>query len=54
MTIREFLTNLVVLAMMVFFVWIGASFIDVVVDNSTTAQHASWNAFNLLVNMATK
>jgi hypothetical protein len=33
-------------------VWIGASWFDVITDNSTTAEHASWNAFSLLVEMA--
>ena len=33
-------------------VWIGASWFDVIADNSTTAEHASWNAFSLLVEMA--
>ena len=52
MTIRHFLANLVVLANMAFMVWVGASFIDVVVDNSTTAEHASWNAFVILTELA--
>jgi hypothetical protein len=51
MTIKHFLANLVVLVNMAFVVWVGASFIDVIVDNSTTAEHASWNAFSLLVEM---
>ena len=51
MTIKHFLANLVVLANMVFVVWVGASFFDVIADNSTTAEHASWNAFSLLVEM---
>ena len=33
-------------------VWIGASWFDVITDNSTIAEHASWNAFSLLVEMA--
>ena len=33
-------------------VWIGASWFDVITDNSTSAEHASWNAFSLLVEMA--
>ena len=33
-------------------VWIGASWFDVITDNSTNAEHASWNAFSLLVEMA--
>lgn len=52
MTIKHFLANLVVLANMAFMVWVGASFIDVVVDNSTTAEHASWNAFVVLTELA--
>lgn len=28
--------------------WLGISWIDVVMDNSTTAIHASWNFFALL------
>lgn len=32
--------------------WIGASWVDVITDNSTTAEHASWNAFSLLVENA--
>ncbi len=28
--------------------WLGASWIDVVLNNSTTAEHASWNLFVLL------
>ena len=30
-------------------VWFMASYIDIVVDNTTTAQHASWNIFRLLL-----
>lgn len=33
-------------------VWIGASFVDVVADNSTTAQHADWNAFVIMTELA--
>ena len=33
-------------------VWIGASWFDVITDNSTTAEHASWNAFVMLTEMA--
>ena len=33
-------------------VWIGASWFDVITDNSTNAEHANWNAFSLLVEMA--
>ena len=51
MTIRRFLANLVVLANMALMVWVGASFIDVIVDNSTTAEHASWNAFVMLTEL---
>ena len=52
MTVKHFLANLVVLANMVFVVWVGASFFDVIVDNSTTAEHASWNAFVMLTELA--
>lgn len=52
MTIKHFLANLVVLVNMAFMVWVGASFIDVVVDNSTTAEHANWNVFVMLTELA--
>ena len=29
--------------------WFVASYIDIVVDNTTTAQHASWNIFRLML-----
>lgn len=48
MSKTEFFGNLIVLASMVFMVWVGASWIDIIVDNTTTAQHASWNLFVLL------
>lgn len=41
-----------VVASIALVVWIGASWFDVITDNSTTAEHASWNAFSLLVEMA--
>ena len=32
-----------------FLLWVGISWIDIVVDNTTTAQHASWNIFRLML-----
>lgn len=32
-----------------FLLWIGISWLDVIVDNTTTANHASWNIFRLLL-----
>lgn len=29
-------------------VWIGASFIDIIADNNTTAEHSEYNLFILL------
>lgn len=37
---------------MAFLLWIGISFIDVVADNTTTAQHANWNAFVVMTELA--
>ena len=37
---------------MAFLLWIGISFVDVVVDNTTTAQHANWNAFVVMTELA--
>lgn len=28
--------------------WVGISWVDIIADNTTTAQHASWNFFVLL------
>lgn len=48
MSKTEFFGNLIVLASIAFMVWVGASWIDIVIDNTTTAQHANWNLFVLL------
>ena len=32
-----------------FLLWVGISWVDIVVDNTTTANHASWNLFRLMV-----
>lgn len=40
--------TLVATAGIIFLLWIGISWIDVIADNSTTAIHASWNFFSLL------
>ena len=40
--------TLFIIAGIFFLLWIGASWIDVIADNSTTAIHASWNLFVLL------
>ncbi|MBR4982029.1 MAG: hypothetical protein IKY94_05680 [Lachnospiraceae bacterium] len=32
-----------------FLLWVGISWLDIVVDNTTTAQHASWNIFRLML-----
>ena len=37
---------------MMFLLWIGISFVDVVADNTTTAQHANWNAFVVMTELA--
>jgi len=37
---------------MAFLLWIGISFVDVVADNTTTAQHANWNAFVVMTELA--
>ena len=29
--------------------WLGLSWLDIIVDNTTTASHASWNLFRLLL-----
>lgn len=29
--------------------WFGASYIDIIWDNTTTANHASWNLFRILL-----
>lgn len=29
--------------------WVGLSWLDIVVDNTTTANHASWNLFRLML-----
>lgn len=36
----------------VFLLWIGISFVDVITDNTTTAQHANWNAFVVMTELA--
>ena len=35
-----------------FLLWIGISFVDVITDNTTTAQHANWNAFVVMTELA--
>lgn len=35
-----------------FLLWIGISFVDVVADNTTTAQHANWNTFVVMTELA--
>lgn len=45
---KRLLEYLIALISIAFMLWIGFSFIDVITDNTTTAQHASWNAFVML------
>ena len=40
--------TLVATAGIIFLLWVAQSWIDIVVDNTTTAQHANWNLFVLL------
>lgn len=40
--------TLFTIAGILFLLWIGISWIDVIADNSTTAIHAGWNFFVLL------
>lgn len=40
---------LITTAGLAFLLWVGISWIDVIADNSTTAIHASWNFFSLLI-----
>lgn len=35
-------------AAVAFMLWIGASFIDIIEDNNTTAQHSEYNLFCLI------
>lgn len=48
----EKIMNVVAVMSVTLMVWIGASFVDVVADNSTTAQHADWNAFVIMTELA--
>ena len=48
----EKIMNVVAVMSVALMVWIGASFVDVVADNSTTAQHADWNAFVIMTELA--
>ena len=36
----------------VFMLWVGISFVDVVADNTTNANHTNWNAFVIFTEMA--